>query len=125
MDRLWNDALYPGVTAAGYEAVRIDKREHINKIDDEILAVIRKSRILVTDFTGQRGGVYYEAGFAGGLRLPVVWTCREDDLKSVHFDTRQFNFLTWTEHQLEDFRKRLTNRIEGTIGRGSFTSKSV
>ena len=39
---------------------------------------IRKSKFLIADFTGQRGGVYYEAGFAYGLGLPVIWTCRKD-----------------------------------------------
>ena len=57
-----------GIKDAGYEAVRIDKQRHLNKIDDEIVAEIRRARFLVADFTqgetGPRGGVYYEAGFS-------------------------------------------------------------
>jgi nucleoside 2-deoxyribosyltransferase len=61
-----------------FKPVRIDKEPHINKICDEIIANIRKSRFLIADLTGQRGGVYYEAGFAHGLGIPVIYSCRKD-----------------------------------------------
>lgn len=80
-----NDAFISGIAPAlndmGYKPVRIDKKEHNNKIDDEIIAEIRRSRFLVADFTCKpghaRGGVYYEAGFARGLGIPVIWTCKD------------------------------------------------
>jgi len=33
---------------------------------------------MVCDLTGYRGGIYFEAGFAYGLGLDVIYTCRED-----------------------------------------------
>jgi len=87
-------------------------------IDDEIIATIRRSKFLVSDFTGQRGGVYFESGFALGFGLRVIWTCRADELSAVHFDNRQYNFLVWEREKLSDLAKRLQNRIEATIGRG-------
>ena len=81
--------------------VRIDQQEHNNKIDDEIIAEIRRSRFVVADFTqgekGARGGVYYEAGFAQGLGIEVIFTCRKDvlDNNDIHFDTRQYNHIGW------------------------------
>lgn len=62
----------PAIGDAGYRAFRIDHHEHANKIDDEIVAQIRKSKALIADFTGHRGGVYFEAGFALGLGIPVI-----------------------------------------------------
>ena len=60
--------------------MRIDQKEHLNRIDDEIIAEIRRTRFLVADCTqgetGPRGGVYYEAGFAHGLKIPVVMKFR-------------------------------------------------
>jgi len=120
VESLWVDALRPGILDAQFEPVRIDKVDHNNKIDDEIIAQIRRSKFLVADFTGQRGGVYFEAGFALGLGIPVIWVCREDELKDVHFDTRQYNFLEWRSSELSTLRKALTARIEATIGRGSY-----
>lgn len=115
---LWTDAIEPAIRNAGYDPKRIDQHEHVNRIDDEIVAMIRRSRFVVADFTGQRGGVYFEAGFAIGLGLPVIWVCREDQLKELHFDTRQYNFLTWQPGSFPDLAKRLQARIEAILGRG-------
>ena len=98
-DEAWEEGIKRGIEDAGYEAVRIDQKEHINKIDDEIIAEIRRSRFVVADFTqgkdGARGGVYYEAGFAHGLGIEVFFACRKNALQNVHFDTRQYNHIVW------------------------------
>jgi hypothetical protein len=116
---LFTSAIQPAVEAAGFVAKRIDQHPHNNRIDDEIMKMISVSRFIVADFTGQRGSVYFEAGFAVALGLPVIWLCRRDQLNDVHFDTRQYNFLTWTDNELESCRSRLFERIETTIGRGA------
>ncbi len=97
----------------GYRAIRIDREEHNEKIDDRIVAEIRKSSLLVADVTGQRNGVYFEAGFAMGLGIPVIWTCQEEEIKKLHFDTRQYSHIKWREPQ--ELREKLLNRIEGTL----------
>jgi hypothetical protein len=113
-------AIDQGIRGAGYYALRIDQKQHNNKIDDEIVAGIRRSKFLVADFTGQRGGVYFEAGLAMGLGLPVIWLCRQDHLKETHFDTRQYNFIVWEADKLDKLSEALEHRIEATIGRGPF-----
>jgi hypothetical protein len=114
----WDEGIRPGIEAAGYAPMRIDGKEHANKIDDEIIMEIRRSRFMVADFTGQRGGVYYEAGFAQGLGLPVIWTCREDDIDKLHFDIRQYNCLIWSPEDLNAFSVALRRRIEAILGHG-------
>ncbi len=72
-------------------------------IDVKIMAEIKNSRFLVADVTQQNKGVYFEAGYALGLGLPVIWCIKEDDLKNVHFDTRQYNHITYkTEDELKE-----------------------
>lgn len=115
------EAIRKAIAAAGYDPVRLDQVEHNNQIDDEIIVRIRGSKFVVADLTGHRGGVYFEAGFALGLGIPVVWLCRQDDLDNVHFDNRQYNFIVWQEDKLDDLQKRLTLRIEATLGRGPLT----
>jgi nucleoside 2-deoxyribosyltransferase len=80
------------------------------------LSEIRRSRFVVADFTGHRGGVYFEAGFAMGLGLPVFWTCRKDGLAGLHFDVRQYNCIDWDDPA--DLATRLRFRIEAVIGKG-------
>jgi nucleoside 2-deoxyribosyltransferase len=110
----WSAGIKPALEETGYIPLRLDLVEHNEKIDDKIIAEIRKSGLLIADFTGHRGGVYFEAGFAMGLGIPVVWTCREDHLKDAHFDTRQYNHIAWKEPA--DLKEKLKNRIEASIG---------
>ena len=116
MDTARAEGFEPAIRAAGYTPVIVSGVEHINKIDDEIISQIRKSKFLVADFTGHRGGVYFEAGFAMGLGLPVFWTCRRDDLAKLHFDVRQYNCIDWVD--TADLSERLQKRIEAVIGGG-------
>jgi hypothetical protein len=86
LTKVYDNAVRPGISAAGYKAFRVDRYDHIKRIGDEIIAQIRK-------FTGQKAGVYFEAGFAMGLGQHVIWSCRKDDLNNLHFDARQYNFI--------------------------------
>lgn len=122
MDEIYSVAIEKAVEAAGYVPRRIDRKEHNNKIDDEIIAEIRGSRFLIADFTAgmesgthvPRGGVYYEAGFARGLGLEVIHSVRSDQIGSVHFDTRQISHVVW--ETADDLAEKLYNRIIATIG---------
>ena len=74
----------------------------------------------MADFTpgtdGARGGVYFEAGFAFGLNIPVIYLCREKEIDKIHFDTRQYHHITWSD--AEELRRDLKNRILALIGEG-------
>ena len=111
-------AIEAGIRSAGYNPRRIDQKEHNNDITDEIIAEIRKSKFLVADLTGHRNGVYFEAGFAKGLGLDVIWLCRKSDEKDRHFDIRQYNCIFWEADKLNELSKALKDRIEATLGRG-------
>ena len=126
MNDVYSNGIEPAIRDAGYQPVRIDEKLDVNKIDDDIIAEIRRSRFLVADFThgkdGARGGVYYEAGFASGLEIPVIHTCREDAIDQIHFDTRQYHHTTWSRTGLEKLREDLKNRILALIGEGPVRS---
>ena len=116
MNDLYDKSIAPAVRQAGYEPIRVDRKEHTNSIDDEIIGNIRKSRFMVADFTEQRPGVYFEAGMMNGLGRTVIWMCDKGELEKVHFDVRQRNFIDWSS--VEDARKRLYDRIRAIEGEG-------
>ena len=124
MDAAYSNGIEPAIVDAGYRPMRIDRKSDVNKIDDAIIAEIRRSRFLVADFThgkdGARGGVYFEAGFAFGLNIPVIYTCREDAMKKIHFDTRQYHHTAWSGP--DELRTKLKNRILALIGEGPVRS---
>jgi len=132
----YEKGIEPAIRDAGFDSMRIDGKETNNKIDDEIIAEIRKSKFVIADFTSgfikdadvsdedaikgaqqnkllARGGVYYEAGFAQGLGIPVIWTCHADCINHVHFDTRQYNHIVWKTP--DELYTKLKHRIEATI----------
>ncbi len=109
----YENGIKPAVVKAGCVPIRIDQKEHNNEIPDEIIAEIRNSQFMVADFTGQRLGVYYEAGFAMGLGRKVIWCCRKDEIGKLHFDTNHKNHIDWQTP--EELRERLYTRIRATI----------
>jgi len=150
MNSVYEKAIKPAIefTEEGepsprFEAVKIDNVEHVNDINDEIIGQIRRSRFMVCDLTGYRGGVYFEAGFAYGLGLDVIYTCRKDWAKEellrneegievttlydsnktkvqikkegVHFDLAHRNRIEWSEDNLDDLKSKLQNRIKAVI----------
>ncbi len=101
---------------AGYEAIRVDQQQFLGDIVFEIVARIRESRFVVADVTEHKNGVYFEAGYAMGVGLPVIWTCHKDDMSQAHFDTSHMNHIVWDG--VAALRSALATRILATIGRG-------
>jgi hypothetical protein len=116
MDDAWTNGFEPAIKDAGYQARRIDKKDYIGVITDEIISEIRRSRFVVVDYTEQANGVYFEAGFALGLGLTVIPTCRKDQIDKLHFDIRHLNTLLWDTP--EELAAGLSKRIVAVIGAG-------
>ena len=110
---VWEDGIEPALKSTGFKGYRVDQEEYNEKIDDRIISGIRQSGLLVADFTQHKHGVYFEAGFAMGLGIPVIWTCKDTDIEKAHFDTRQYNHVTWSNP--EELKEKLTLRISATI----------
>jgi len=135
MDTIYTDGIAPAVEACGLRPYRVDRAAHTNRIDAEIITEIRRSRFLVAEVTGERGGVYYEAGFAQGLGLPVIWCCNQSYvahlpapsavapnmsepppcepvgwMSRMHFDTRQFPHILW--NKAAELQHELALRIQ-------------
>jgi nucleoside 2-deoxyribosyltransferase len=107
-------AIRKAITEASFTPFRIDEKDHINQISSEIQYEIKRSGLMIADVTGQNQGVYFEAGFAMGLNIPVIWSCREDEIGGVHFDTRQYNHIIWKDES--DLCEKLTKRIIAVMG---------
>jgi hypothetical protein len=115
MDAAYENGIRPAVEDdARYQACRVDRVHHLEKICDKIVNEIRRSQFVVADVSQHKPGVYFEAGFAMALNRPVIWTCREEDFNLIHFDTRQYNHIKWRAPQ--DLRQQLADRILATIG---------
>jgi len=116
---IWKGPIFQAITKAGYKPYRVDAEPHSDRIDIKIISEIKNSRFVVADITEQKHGVYFEAGYALGLGLPVIWCVRKDDLENVHFDTRQYNHIVW--ETMDDLESQLYQFICAIIGKGKET----
>ncbi len=116
MKSIWEGPIFNAITKAGYKPYRVDAEPHSGRIDVKIISEIKNSRLVIADVTEQKRGVYFEAGYALGLGLPVIWCVRKDHLEKVHFDTRQYNHIVW--ETMDDLENQLYNFICAIIGKG-------
>ena len=125
---VYDKAIKIAVEETEYTPLPINKKQHNNDINDEIIAEIKRSKFMIADLTGYRGGVYWEAGFAKGLGKEVIFTCRKDwhepkkekegnkiIQEGVHFDLNHRNIILWTDDKLDEFKKTLIQRIRATV----------
>lgn len=115
-DRVYSDVYEPVIQSLNYSAMRIDKKEFLGSIINEITSEITDSVALIADLTGNRGGVYYEAGIAKGLQMcnhpiKLVLTCHKTffDNEGVHFDLKGDNIIIYNDDN--ELKERLNNRL--------------
>jgi hypothetical protein len=82
-------------------------------INDMIIAEIKRSKFVIADFKSNRAGVYFEAGYALGKGKPVIYTCPEDELQKVHFDTSHYPIIIYKD--IADLKIKLKARIIANI----------
>ena len=109
------EAIKAACRETGFQAMLIDEAHYDAEqtINDAMVAEIKKSKFCISDFTHQRQNVYFEAGFALGLGIPVIYTCHKDDMSSRHFDTRHFPHISYASP--EQLKRELINKIEAWI----------
>lgn len=119
-DGIYENALKPVIQSLNYSAMRIDEKEFNGSIISEITTEIADSVALIADLTGNRGGVYYEAGVARGLQLcnhPIkqIFICQKDffSSKGVHFDVRGDNIILYDSES--DLKQKLLSRLQNVL----------
>ena len=81
-DGLFDRVLAPSLRSLNVKAIRVDRVEHNDDIDDRIIQSLEEADFVVADLTYARPSVYFEAGYAQRV-IPVVYTVRKD-----HFDSK-------------------------------------
>lgn len=82
-------------------AIRIDKEYPIEQLVARIKDEIKKSIFVIADLTDERPSCYYEAGYAEGLKIPIIYIASEESVlfpeqkTKIHFDIHMnINFFT-------------------------------
>jgi transcriptional regulator with XRE-family HTH domain/nucleoside 2-deoxyribosyltransferase len=98
---------------------KLGRNDHNGIIDNEILKRIKECSFMIADITEYKHNVFYEAGYAHGLGIPVIFTCREDyffdeqrEKRKLPFDLDHRDIIYYKD--LKELIKKLSQRIEKT-----------
>lgn len=76
------DAAEEAISESGFHPICIRDEHFSERIMDKALGEIRRSRFVIVDLTGNRGSVFFEAGFAHGLGIETIYVyCDENNGK--------------------------------------------
>lgn len=108
------EAIAGAAEAVGWRAERVKDIPGDYRITDQILGMIRSSRLIVADLTHERPNVYFELGYARGIGKTVVTILKSG--ANTHFDVRDWTFLEYSDSRpLErDLLKRFKYEQQST-----------
>ncbi|MDR0943636.1 MAG: hypothetical protein LBM41_03795 [Ruminococcus sp.] len=104
-----------------YHAIIVSDIEYNDGISDRLKAEIKRSKAVIVDYTYESQNVYFEAGYADALGLPIIRCCDENWAneyeggleKAVHFDERHNNLILWKSYK--ELQQRIEDRIRNIL----------
>lgn len=105
------------VKRAGFDLRPLNEGQPAGLIDNQIRSAIRTAAFVVADLTHANNGAYFEAGFAEGLGVPVLYTCEASVFKEkkTHFDTNHMVTIPWSLERPHEAANLLTATIRATL----------
>lgn len=121
VDAIYERCILPVLKNLSITPLRVDRVNHNEDIDNKIFELIDSVDFLIADLTYARPSVYYEAGYATGKSIPVIYIvknnhfrARDDDLYGnfrVHFDLQMKNIISWKSPG-RTFSDKLLKRVK-------------
>lgn len=117
LTRVLNECFKLAAQRAGFILRPLNEAPSAGLIDNQTRVAIRTARFVVADLTHDNNGAYFEAGFAEGLGVPVIYTCEAEKFreKKTHFDTNHMQTVPWDINKLDDASRDLTATIRNTL----------
>lgn len=117
LDHVYNECFKGAAKETGFTLRRVDEGQPAGLIDDQLRVRIRAVRFLIAELTTENRGVYWEAGFAEGLGLPVIYTCKKsaEPALQTHFDTNHHLTVQWEAEKLGEAALKLKATIRATL----------
>jgi len=117
LDSALDQCFRPAAKRTGFELRKLNEGQPAGLIDNQIRTRIRTARLVIADLTHDNDGAYFEAGFAEGLGINVIYTCEEKKFKTTktHFDTNHMVTILWDLGNLKKAEEDLTGKIRNTL----------
>jgi len=115
LDSALKNAIKPACQeCGGLQACTVNEKAGDGWIPQRIKEEIQDARFVISDLTYRNPGVYYETGYADGLEIPVIQTCKrswyDEEPAALHFDIAQRNTIFWKDN--DDLKQQLIMKIK-------------
>ena len=101
----------------GYEVQDLRNVSKAGIIDEIMRTTIKNSKFVIADLTHDNNGAYWEAGYAEGIGIPVIYICERKKFKKekTHFDTNHLTTVLWSMDETDRFEKELTATLRRSL----------
>lgn len=106
------DAIKQVCQGCGIQAERVDEAPSNERITDRIVESIRRARFVIVDLTHQKPNVYWEAGYAHGIKKTPIYIARKGT--KIEFDLKDYPVIFFATCRELKFllQKRLRSSAE-------------
>jgi len=97
-------AISEGLERAGFEVIRLESMFRPGSpLTASMTEAIATANLVVADLSRQNANVYYELGFAHGLRKPTILVTSSEGAANVASDLQGFLYLAYDRSDLTRF----------------------
>jgi len=116
-DRIeFKEAIEKGIEDAKFKHFCVWGKHFSDTIIDKALGEIRNSRFLVIDLTGSRSSVFFEAGFAHGLGIEIIYVYDKNSVeKGSELDFYVKHYQCHSYENPEQLRTIVNNAVKARI----------
>lgn len=109
------NSIKKAIKETGFIPILIDELHYDSEltINDALISEIKKCKFLVADFSQHKHGVYFESGYALGLKRPIIYMCHKKEFSNSHFDTNHYPHIIYKE--MTELESKLKTKIEAWI----------
>ena len=114
-DKRYDDVFVPAIKDADLEPYRVDRDPSVSIPIDEIETGIRRSELCLAEITTDNPNVWFELGYAIGVKKEVILVCSEERKSRFPFDVQHRNIIRYKTEAPQDFqylRVEITKRIQ-------------
>jgi hypothetical protein len=94
--------------ACGVGCTRVDEQIFLHSILDRIYEQIAEADIVISELTGRNPNVFYETGYAHGLKKAVIFLTKSSD--DIPFDLRQYPHVVYG-NSIAKLKSELEKRV--------------
>ena len=108
-EKFYHSVLYPTIKKLKLQPFRMDTdNSKAGLIDNAMLYNIQTSKFVIAELSDKNPGAYWEAGYAEGLGIKVIYACEKKQFKKkLHFDVNHRNTVLWEEGDPQKAKEKL------------------